>query len=72
MEIRSGILLAIALSSASVHGAQPETAPAEGDERVAAVEVSAIKNPELKPYRVMSAWLDAFDEHRQLALTATY
>ena len=54
-----------------MHAAEPETAPAEGDAKVAAVEVSAIKNPELKPYRVMSAGLDAFDQHRDLAPNAT-
>jgi hypothetical protein len=34
------------------------------------VVVSAMKNPELKPYRVMSAGMDAFDKHRELASQA--
>lgn len=33
--------------------------------------ISAIRNPELKPYRVMLAGVDAFDEHHALAPTAT-
>lgn len=34
------------------------------------VIVTGMRNPELKPYRVMLAGLDAFDEHRALAPTA--
>lgn len=50
-----------------VHAAQPAAVAREGDEKSGEVVVSGTRNPELKPYRVMSAGLDAFDEHRRLA-----
>jgi hypothetical protein len=34
------------------------------------VRINAIKNPELKPYRVMLAGLEAFDDHHELAPNA--
>jgi hypothetical protein len=40
--------------------------PAMADE-VRSVEVNAMRNPELKPYKVMLAGLDAFDEYHALA-----
>jgi hypothetical protein len=43
----------------------------QGEEQVAEVEVSGMKNPELKRYRAMAGGLDAFDEHRALAPNAT-
>ncbi|MES3021192.1 MAG: hypothetical protein V4857_06355 [Pseudomonadota bacterium] len=38
---------------------------------MAEVVVSGTRDPELKPYRVMAAGLDAFDEHRKHAPNAT-
>lgn len=56
-------VLAAALLSAPV---QARAQPAQ----VEPVVVSGIGNPELKSYRVMSAGLDAFEDHRELAPTA--
>jgi hypothetical protein len=35
------------------------------------VEVSGVKDPELRPYRIMSRGLDAFDKHHALAPSAS-
>jgi hypothetical protein len=43
--------------------------PAMADE-VRTVEVNGMRNPELKPYRVMLAGVDAFDDYHALAPTA--
>nr|WP_314859125.1 hypothetical protein [uncultured Undibacterium sp.] len=37
------------------------------DEQTAEVVISSMKNPDLKPYRIMSAGMDAYDENRHLA-----
>jgi hypothetical protein len=67
MKLRGVTLLSLALASVC---AQAQEA-ADNGEKVAEVSVSALRNPELKPYRVMSAGLDAFDEHRKLAPNAS-
>lgn len=41
--------------------------PARDPNATPEVVVDGTRHPELKPYRVMSAGLDAFDEHRKLA-----
>jgi hypothetical protein len=46
-------------------------APVQDSKTVAEVQVDGTRHPELKPYRVMSSGLDAFDEHRGLAPNAT-
>lgn len=46
--------------------AQAQPVPAEQEP----VHVSGMRNPELKPYRVMSAGLDAFEDHHDLAPNA--
>jgi hypothetical protein len=56
--LAAGLLLACCFSS-----------PAMADE-VRTVEVNGMRNPELKPYRVMLAGLDAFDEYHALAPNA--
>lgn len=66
MHIRSAILCSLVLAAAGVQAQEP----ADSGEKVAEVAVSGIRNPELKPYRVMWAGLDAFDEHRKLAPNA--
>lgn len=63
MKLHHVTLLSLVLASAAVYAQEP----AEGGEPVPEVAVNALRNPELKPYRVMSAGLDAFDEHRKLA-----
>src|SRR5471032_3173961 len=40
--------------------------PAQADD-AATVQINSIRSPELKPYRVMLAGLDAFDEYHALA-----
>jgi hypothetical protein len=67
MKLRTATLLSLLLASACAHAQEP----AEAGEPVPEVAVNALRNPELKPYRVMSAGLDAFDEHRKLAPNAT-
>jgi hypothetical protein len=37
------------------------------DEKKAEVVIAGMKNPELKPYRILSAGMDAYDEYRHLA-----
>lgn len=69
MKLRHVTLLSLVLACACA-GASAQ-APADGAEPVPEVAVNALRNPELKPYRVMSAGLDAFDEHRKLAPNAT-
>ena len=44
--------------------AQPAATEAEADKKV---EVSSVKNPALRPYRIMTRGLDAFDQHHALA-----
>lgn len=66
MKLRRATLLSLVLASACAHAQEA----ADSAEKVAEVSVSALRNPELKPYRVMSAGLDAFDEHRKLAPNA--
>lgn len=62
--------LAGLLCVASPAWAIPDDAPAQDSNAVAAVQVDGTRHPELKPYRVMSLGLDAFDEHRSLAPNA--
>lgn len=67
MQLRTLILSSLVVLGAGAHAAEP----LEAEEKVAEVAVSGIRNPELKPYRVMWAGLDAFDEQRKLAPNAT-
>lgn len=71
MKLNRVLLSSIVLLGACAHAAQPAAETAAGEEPVAEVAINAIKNPELKPYRVMSAGLDTFDEYRALAPNAT-
>lgn len=70
MKIRIAILSSVMFFSVNVRSEEPAV---EGkvdkskEEQLADVTVNGIKNPELKPYRVMLAGLDAFDEHHKLA-----
>lgn len=57
------------------HAGEPPAveAPADAsqaDDSIATVVVASVRNPALKPYRIMSAGLDAFDEFRHLAPNA--
>lgn len=47
--------------------AQPVGTESEAEKKV---EVSAVKNPALRPYRIMTRGLDAFDKHHALAPNA--
>lgn len=53
-----GLVLSVSVS------AQEPDASLESDRKV---EVSGVKNPALRPYRIMSRGLDAFDKHHALA-----
>lgn len=66
MKLHNALLSAIVLFSAGAQAAEP----ADAEDKVAEVAVTGTRNPELKPYRVMSAGLDAFDEYRALAPNA--
>ncbi len=71
MKLRSAILSSILLCSAGADATEPVAVDPEGDGNIAEVSVSAIRDPELKTYRVILAGLDAFDEYRHLAPNAT-
>ena len=58
------LTLAIGLALSLPSWAQDAVAPAEAEKTV---EVSAVKNPALRPYRIMTRGLDAFDKHHALA-----
>lgn len=64
------LLASVTLCSACAQAAEPPDDAKEGDEKIAEVAVSATRDPELKPYRVMSAGMDAFDEYHRLAPAA--
>ncbi|MDX8123999.1 hypothetical protein SKZ59_19695 [Janthinobacterium sp. GMG2] len=57
-------LLTVLAILALGHSAAHADAPADTGQ---AVHVNSIRNPELKSYRVMTAGLDAFDDHHALA-----
>ncbi|MES2018365.1 MAG: hypothetical protein V4484_17895 [Pseudomonadota bacterium] len=70
--MKSLVLLAsLALWNAPARAGEPPDQVKDGDEKVAEVAVSGTRDPELKPYRVMAAGMDAFDEHHRLAPAAT-
>ena len=71
MKIKTVILASLMLTGAGVHASDPVEALKQDDEKIAEVAVTGVKGAELKPYKVMSAGLDAFDEHHQLAPAAT-
>jgi hypothetical protein len=71
MKIESVVLASLMLSGACAHAADPVEEPKGEDEKMAEVAVTGVKGAELKPYRVMSAGLDAFDEYHRLAPAAT-
>ena len=71
MKIKSVVLASLMLSGACARAADPVEEPKGEDEKIAEVAVTGVKGAELKPYRVMSAGLDAFDEYHQLAPAAT-
>ncbi|MES2320257.1 MAG: hypothetical protein V4631_22495 [Pseudomonadota bacterium] len=60
----------LTLGLASVCSAADPVASKDAEEKIAEVAVNGIKGAELKPYRIMSAGLDAFDEYRRLAPAA--
>jgi hypothetical protein len=76
---RMSMMLALALlgASAGAQEAQPAAAAsaaaaapqdvAPGANREGVVHVNALKNPEIRAYRAISAGLDSFDAHRALA-----
>jgi len=57
-------VLALAKPAWAQEQAQPAATEAESDKKV---EVSGVKNPALRPYRIMTRGLDAFDQHHALA-----
>lgn len=58
-------VVVLSMAAAAAQAQQTEAAaPAEAQQ---VVEVSAIKDPQLKPYRQMLKGVDAFEEHRRLA-----
>jgi hypothetical protein len=72
--MRQSIMLVVAAllcGTAPVRAAVQAEAPAPQSDAVAEVQVDGTRHPELKPYRVMSAGLDAFDKNRSRAPEAT-
>lgn len=59
--------LAVVLAVAAPAWAQDQAAADEAEKKV---QVSGVKNPALRPYRIMTRGLDAFDEHHALAPAA--
>jgi hypothetical protein len=59
--------LAMALALAGPVWAQEQAPSAEPDVEADKVQVSGVKNPALRPYRIMTRGLDAFDKHHALA-----
>jgi hypothetical protein len=68
-QLKSLIAL-LSITMAMQLAALPSAAGKTADEEAPSVHINAIKNPELKPYRVMLAGLDAFDEYHSLAPNA--
>jgi hypothetical protein len=66
MTYRNTLLSVLVMVGACAQAAQTP----DGGEPVAEVAVNGLKDPELKPYRVMSAGLDAFDAYRRYAPNA--
>jgi hypothetical protein len=71
MKTSLAIFSFLALSNPAAYAAEPTEKPKVPDEKIVEVAVDGIKGAELKPYRVMSAGLDAFDEYHHLAPAAT-
>ena len=71
MKTNLAIFSFLVLLNPVAHAAEPTEEPKVSDEKIAEVAVDGIKGAELKPYRVMSAGLDAFDEYHRLAPAAT-
>lgn len=70
MKIKIVILSSVMFLSACVHAEElsvESKVDKVSEEQLAEVAVNGTKNPELKPYRVMLAGLDAFDEYHSLA-----
>lgn len=64
LKLAMAMALALAGPVWAQDAAQPVEAESEADKKV---EVSAVKNPALRPYRIMARGLDAFDKHHALA-----
>jgi hypothetical protein len=62
---RAAFITSVILTSIS----QQAAIAAEAENKEPSVVVNGMRNPELKPYRVMLAGLDAFDEYHALAPT---
>jgi hypothetical protein len=75
MKTSSALLLSVVMLSPAAFATEPATEAtpevAAAEDKMQEVVVAGIKNPELKPYRIMSAGLDAFDEYRKHAPEAT-
>jgi hypothetical protein len=67
MKIRNVILFYVVLFSAGVQAADARPGVSESEQQIAEVAVNGTKDPGLKPYRIMSGGLDAFDEYRSHA-----
>jgi hypothetical protein len=62
------VLAILALSHIAAHADTQADTPADAAvDTSQSIHVSSIRNPELKSYRVMTAGLDAFDDHHALA-----
>lgn len=71
MTPKIAILFSALLLNTAAHATEPPAEALAIEEPIPEVAISSIRNPELKPYRVMAAGLDAFDEFRHLAPAAT-
>ncbi len=73
MKFDAIVFTVLILASACAQADAPlseATESVESKEQIAEVAVTGTKNPALKPYRIMSAGMDAFDEYHQLAPAA--
>jgi hypothetical protein len=70
MKIAQAISASLLIVCVCAQAAEPTTEASGEDQKMAEVTVSGIRDPELKPYRVISAGMDAFDAFRALAPSA--
>lgn len=71
MKISEAILSSVVMLGAGVQAEEPPAPAPESDAEIAEVTVSGTRDPALKPYRAMSAGMDAFDEFHRFAPNAS-
>lgn len=71
MKIKNVLLSSVVIFCAFARAAEAPVETPDSEESIAEVAVNGTRNPALKPYRALSAGLDAFDQYRALAPNAT-